>query len=208
MQLHSPPVSAAKIAAIILAAGASTRMGTPKQLLMLQGKSLLRRVTETAIAADCSPVVVVLGAGSDRIRDEVSHLPVKIVENPEWRTGMGSSVRSGIHTLHNTAPEVDAAILLLCDQPFVTVQTMHQLILHYRLTQQPIVASTYQGIVGVPTLFDAKFFGELSSLSQAEGARAMIQRHQDSVVTVEFPQGAIDIDTPSDYQRCLEQFYP
>jgi molybdenum cofactor cytidylyltransferase len=197
--------SDATISAIILAAGASTRMGTPKQLLLYEGQSLLRRITETAIAADCSPIVVVLGANSDRIHCEVSNLPIQSIENHEWQTGMGSSIRSGIQAVINTSPLVEAVILLLCDQPFVSVQTIHQLTSRYRSTSQPIVASAYQGIVGVPALFQATLFSELAGLTQAEGAKTVIQRYINSVVTVEFPQGAIDIDTPKDYQQCLEQ---
>jgi molybdenum cofactor cytidylyltransferase len=192
------------IAAVILAAGASTRMGTPKQLLLYQGKSLLRRITETAIAADCSPVVVVLGANCDRLCGEVNDLPVQVVENQDWQTGMGASIRSGIHELINTDGGVEAAILLLCDQPLVSGQTIHQLQTLYRSTRSPIVASGYQGIIGVPALFQAALFSELTQLTQ-EGARTVMQRYIDSVVVLDFPQGAIDIDTPDQYQQWLGQ---
>ncbi|MGL5878470.1 MAG: nucleotidyltransferase family protein [Xenococcaceae cyanobacterium] len=188
------------IAAVILAAGASTRMGTPKQLLLDRGQSLLRRVTETAIAAHCSPIFVVLGAYSDRIRCELKDLPVQVVENLEWQKGMGSSIRHGIQALMKTSPIVEAVILLLCDQPFVSAQTIHQLESVYRSTNHPIIASAYQNTIGVPALFDSTLFLELTRLTQAEGAKKVIQRHINSVVTVEFPQGAIDLDTPNDYQ--------
>jgi molybdenum cofactor cytidylyltransferase len=188
------------IAAIILAAGASTRMGTPKQLLLYQGRSLLSRITETAIAAHCSPVFVVLGAYSAQIRCEIKDLPVQVVENPEWQTGMGSSIQA----LIKTSPLVEAAILLLCDQPFVSAPTIHQLQSVYRSTNNPIIASAYQNTIGVPALFDSTLFLELTGLTQAEGAKKVIQRHINSVVTVEFPQGAIDLDTPSDYQQCFK----
>lgn len=96
MQIDRPP---SQIAAVILAAGASTRMGTPKQLLQWQGRSLLRSIVETAIAADCDPIIIVLGASSDLVQAEISDLPVQVVNNPEWRTGMGSSIRTGIQAL-------------------------------------------------------------------------------------------------------------
>lgn len=191
------------IAAVILAAGASTRMGTPKQLLLYQGQSLLRRVTETAIAAHCSPIFVVLGAYSAQIRCELRDLPVQVVENLEWQRGMGSSIRHGIQALIETSPLVEAAILLLCDQPFVSVPTIHQLESVYRSTNNPIIASSYQNTIGVPALFHSTLFLELTGLTQAEGAKKVIQRHINSVVTVEFPQGAIDLDTPNDYQQFL-----
>lgn len=191
------------IAAVILAAGASTRMGTPKQLLLDQGQSLLRRVIETAIAAHCSPIFVVLGAYSAQIRCELKDLPVQVVENPEWQTGMGSSIRHGIQALIDKTPTVEAAILLLCDQPFVSAPTIHQLASVYRSTNKPIIVSAYQNTIGVPALFHSTLFLELTGLTQAEGAKKVIQRHLNSVVTVEFPQGAIDLDTPDDYQQFL-----
>ncbi|MEM1255211.1 MAG: nucleotidyltransferase family protein [Cyanobacteria bacterium P01_H01_bin.21] len=204
----SDPISQQKtIAAVILAAGASTRMGTPKQLLPYQGKSLLKRITETAISADCKPVVVVLGANDNFIHPEISNLPVAIVKNSEWQTGMSSSIRCGIQALIRVSNSVKAAVILLCDQPFVSAETINQLKITYRSTHQSIVASTYQNTVGVPALFDAKLFLELISLTQAEGAKKVIQRHIDSVATVRFPQGAIDIDTPNDYQQCRNSEY-
>jgi molybdenum cofactor cytidylyltransferase len=193
------------IAAVILAAGASTRMGTPKQLLLYQGRSLLRRAIETAIAAHCRPIFVVLGAYSAQIRCELKDLPVQVVENLEWRTGMGSSIRHGIQALIETSPLVEAAILLLCDQPFVSAPTIHQLQSVYRSTHNPIVASAYQNTIGVPALFHSTLFLELTGLTQAEGAKKVIQRHINSAVTVEFPQGAIDLDTPNDYQQFIYQ---
>lgn len=191
------------IAIIILAAGASTRMGKPKQLLEYKGRSLIQHTVEVAIASVCHPIIVVLGAYSDRIKLEISDLPVRAIENHQWQTGMGSSIRYGIQALMKISPSVEAAILLLCDQPFVSVQTIHQLESVYRSTNHSIVASTYQNTIGVPALFDSRLFLELTRLTQAEGAKKVIQRHLNSVATVEFPQGAIDIDTPDDYQNCL-----
>jgi molybdenum cofactor cytidylyltransferase len=193
------------IAAVILAAGASTRMGTPKQLLQFQGRSLLRTVTETAIAADCDPIYVVLGAYFNQIQSEVSALPVHIVENREWQMGMGASICSGIQALPTQTPDVEAAILLLCDQPFVSPQLIEQLkSLHYS-SRQPIVASIYQNTIGVPALFHSTLFSELVSLPLSEGAKTLIQRHQNKVMTIDFALGAIDLDTPEDYQRYLKE---
>jgi molybdenum cofactor cytidylyltransferase len=195
-----------QVAAVILAAGASTRMGTPKQLLQWQGRSLLRSITETAIAANCSPVIVVLGAYSDRIQAEVIDLPVQVVNNPEWQTGMGSSIRMGIQALLDLNMDVKAAILLLCDQPFVSPQIIQQLRSIYDATHQSIVASSYQDTIGVPALFDRQLFSELLELNQLEGAKTLIQRHLNAVETIDFPQGSIDLDTPKDYQWILNVF--
>jgi molybdenum cofactor cytidylyltransferase len=208
MQLDRPP---SQIAAVILAAGASTRMGTPKQLLEWRGRSLLRSITETAIAADCDPIIVVLGASSDsakrrlrqRIQAEIIDLPVQIVNNPQWQTGMGSSIRVGIQALLDLNPAVEAAILLLCDQPFVSSQTVWQLRSVYDDTHQSIVAARYQDTIGVPALFDRQLFPELLALDRLAGAKIVIKNHLNAVATIDFPQGSIDLDTPQDYRRIL-----
>jgi molybdenum cofactor cytidylyltransferase len=195
-----------QVAAVILAAGASTRMGRPKQLLEWQGGSLLRSITETAIAADCYPIIVVLGAYSDLIQSEVIDLPVQVVNNPEWQAGMGSSIRTGIKALLDLKTDAKAAVLLLCDQPFVSPQIIRQLRSSYDVTHQPIVASSYQDTIGVPALFDRKLFSELLGLNQLEGAKILIQRHLSTVKTIDFLQGSIDLDTPKDYQWVLNNF--
>jgi molybdenum cofactor cytidylyltransferase len=200
MQFDRPP---SQIAAVILAAGASTRMGTPKQLLEWRGRSLLRSITETAIAADCDPIIVVLGASSDRIQTEIIDLPVQIVNNPQWQTGMGSSIRMGIQALLDLNPAVEAAILLLCDQPFVSSQTVWQLRSVYDDTHQLIVAARYQDTIGVPALFDRQLFPELLALDRLAGAKIVIKNHLNAVATIDFPQGSIDLDTPQDYRRIL-----
>lgn len=195
-----------KIAAIILAAGSSTRMGTPKQLLLWQGRSLLKSITETAINAHCYPIIVVLGAYSAQIKPEVCNLPVQVVDNPAWQMGMGSSISKGIQALLSQDIVIDATIFLLCDQPLVSLHTIQQMRSIYEETHQPIVASTYHKTVGVPALFHAKLFSELADLHQSEGAKIVIQRHLDSVATFDFPQGAIDIDSPQEYQLLLKRF--
>jgi molybdenum cofactor cytidylyltransferase len=146
-----------------------------------------------------------LGASGDKIQAEVSDLPVQIVTNPEWQTGMGSSIRTGIQALVDRHPAVEAAILLLCDQPFVSPQIIWQLRSIYDATHQSIVASSYQNTLGVPALFDRHLFSELLELDRLEGAKTVIKRYLDTVETIDFPQGSIDIDTPQDYQFILSK---
>jgi molybdenum cofactor cytidylyltransferase len=192
-----------KIAAILLAAGASTRMGRPKQLLPFRGRSLLVHAAETAIASGCHPIIVVLGAYLDRIRGDLETLPVHVAENPDWETGMGSSVRTGIQSLMAAAPDIEAAILLLCDRPFVSVRSIHRLVAAYRSTDRPIVASGYNETIGVPALFHQTLFPELLRLQGMQGAKSVIERYPAQIVPIEFPQEAIDLDTPEDYSRIL-----
>lgn len=193
-----------KIAVVVLAAGASTRMGTPKQLLSHEGQSLLRRAADVALNSICRPVVVVVGAHAEMLRRELNDLPVQVVENGKWSEGMSSSIRAGVEALEGDdepAGGPEAVVLMLCDQPFVTSELLNQLVAAYRSGRAPIVASEYGGNCGVPALFSRPMFEELITLGGAEGARHLIARHADEVTAVPFARGTFDIDTPADYAR-------
>ncbi|WP_414582519.1 nucleotidyltransferase family protein [Scytonema sp. PCC 10023] len=189
------------IGLIILAAGASTRMGTPKQLLKYKQHSLLRHMVEQAIASVCKPIIVVLGAYAERIRPEIESFNAHIVENLDWSDGMSRSIQVGIEALNIVNPNVEAAVLMLCDQPFVSTQIINQLVEVYQTTNQKIVASEYTGIWGVPALFNCHLFPKLTMLSGAAGARQVIKEHIQKVVSIPFPEGAIDLDTLEDYEQ-------
>ena len=193
---------------IVLAAGASTRMGMPKQLLQFGERSLIGHVVKVAIASVCNPIIVVLGASGDRIKSEVEWLDVRVVENPNWVEGMSTSIRTGIKTLKAINPEVEAVVLMLCDQPFVSTQIIDQLVAAYRTTGKPIIASEYAEISGVPALFSRALFSELTALSDDVGARQVIKQHAEAVFRVPFPEGVIDLDTPKDYEAFQAQVAP
>ncbi len=188
------------IGLVILAAGASTRMGAPKQLLYYQGCSLLRHLAEEAIASECQPTVVVLGAYAEQIKPEISQLPVQVVENMQWALGMSASIRAGIKALNGSCQNLEAVVIVLCDQPFVSSQIINQLIESYHSTGKPIIASEYAGTLGVPALFSKSCFSELTTLRGSEGVKQVIKKHVHQVFGIPFPAGAIDIDTPKDYQ--------
>ena len=183
---------------MILAAGASTRMGTPKQLLVYNGQTLLRRAAETALASVCCPVVVVLGANAVQVGAELE-LPVIVTRNHEWETGMGSSLRAGFDAVLAADAGVDAVVVLLSDQPFVTADLIDTLIERRRETGKTIVATEYGGARGVPALFARELFTEIQGLSGHEGARQIIRNHPDDTAVVPFAAAAIDIDTPQDF---------
>jgi molybdenum cofactor cytidylyltransferase len=189
----------APVGIVILAAGASTRMGTPKQLLCHRQQSFLTYAVEVAIASVCDPIVVVLGANADQMRSQVAPFLVQVVES-QWQEGMSASIRSGIQALAATS-ETEAAVLMLCDQPFVSAAVIDQLVEVYQQTGRSIVASAYADTLGVPALFGRSRWAELTSLRQAEGAKQVIIRHQQDVAVVPFAEGAIDIDTPQDYAQ-------
>jgi molybdenum cofactor cytidylyltransferase len=192
--------STSAIGAIVLAAGASTRMGQPKQLLQFQGRSFLRNTVEVVVASVCQPIVVVLGAYAEKMRPEVSQLPVQVLENPQWYDGMGASIRVGITALNSAAQEIEGVVLTLCDQPFISCNVINQLVAAYHSTGQGIIASEYAGTLGVPALFSRKFFSDLMNLEATSGAKQVIKKYSDEVFCVSFAAGAIDIDTPEDYE--------
>ena len=194
-------MNSSNIGLIILAAGASTRMGTPKQLLTYRGCTLIRHMAEVAIASVCQPIAIVLGANGERIKPEISQLPLQIVENQQWQEGMSSSIQVGLEAMLAVNQHLDAVAIALCDQPFVSPQTLNQLVEAYHLTGKPIIASEYAGTFGVPALFSRTLFSELMNLKNTEGAKQLIKRHIHEVFSIPFPDGAIDIDTPKDYEQ-------
>lgn len=185
------------VAAVILAAGSSSRLGFPKQLVVHQGATLLRRTVEAALSSVCTPVLVVLGAFADRIAPELDGLPVQKIVNEKWTQGMGSSVRAAISTVA-VLPSLEAVIVSVCDQPFLSSAIFDALENRYRSSGFPIIASAYQDVLGVPALFDRVMFPELMQLEDASGAKAIIRRHPAGVESVLFPDGHIDIDTQQD----------
>lgn len=191
------------IAIMVLAAGASTRMGTPKQLLLYQGRSFLQSITEIAIASVCQPVVVVLGANAEQIHPQIKQLPVKVVHNLDWAWGMSSSIKSGIELLNNLPEKIEAVVITLCDQPFVSHQIINQLVDTYYSTKKPIIACEYAGTLGVPALFSQRFFSELAALKETSGAKRVINNNLNEVFSMPFSLGDIDIDTPKDYEQLL-----
>lgn len=187
-------------AIIILAAGSSSRMGRPKQLLPYMGKSLLSHSVDIANDADANPVIVVLGADAALLEKEIDEKKVHIVVNKEWQEGMASSIRCGLNTLLHIAPSSGAAILMVCDQPFVSAPLLNELISKQKNTGKQIVASQYQNTVGPPALFDKIIFPELMELKGDAGARKIVERHSNDTTTVLFTPGNIDIDTEADYK--------
>ncbi|MCC5636883.1 nucleotidyltransferase family protein [Nostoc sp. CHAB 5844] len=188
---------------IVLAAGASTRMGTPKQLLKYGKQSLINYIVEVAIASVCHPIIVVLGAYAERIQPEIDLLPVHIVENPLWHQGMSTSIRLGVEALNVINPDAEAVIIMLCDQPLVSTQLVNQLLKVYQTNHQLIVASEYGSTVGVPALFHRALFAKLTNLSGVAGAKQIIKNYAQEVLAIPFPEGLIDLDTPQDYEQLL-----
>lgn len=204
--MNSPPNPPCGL--ILLAAGASTRMGRPKQLLpMYGGRPLLRHVVESALAEPVSPTIVVLGANAAEIAPCLHGLPVRIMVNSTWTEGMGSSLRCGLEALLASAPSIQNVIVALADQPDLPAGHLAKLIAAQRASGRSITASEFEGVRGPPVLFTAKFFPELRALAGEAGARSLLQIHAREVETVPL-LGARDLDTPADYSHYLEQHSP
>ena len=191
------------VGAVILAAGSSSRMGTPKQILQFEGSSLLKRATLAALGAKCDPVVVVTGAHADLCRRELDGLDVREAFNVSWETGMASSVHAGIECLLNIDAGIAATVLLLCDQPHVTSDIISNLIATHHATERPVIASIYAGSFGVPALFSRTLFAELVQLEGTSGAKEIIKRHASDAHFLPFPEGIVDVDTPDDFTRLI-----
>jgi molybdenum cofactor cytidylyltransferase len=186
-----------KIGAVILAAGSSSRLGQPKQLLQYRGQSLVRRAAEAALNAACAPVAVVVGSERQRIANSLRDLEVIILPNESWRRGIGTSIRVGTEALQGC----NGLIILACDQPHVTSTLIRQMIAQQQKTRKRIVACAYAGTVGVPALFNRRYFEQLLSLGDAEGAKGLLIGRPNEVMEVDFPAGAVDLDTPEDWAQ-------
>lgn len=190
--------SSLRVGAVLLAAGASRRLGQPKQLLPIDGKPLIVRMAECLLATNTWPVVVVLGAHAEEIRPVLARLPVLVSENPAWSEGMASSLRTGIGALQQFSRSLDAALVTVCDQPALCPEVVRQLVAMQRASGRSMVAAHYAGRNGVPALFLREHFHALSELTGEEGARLLLNRHPELVATVALPDLAVDLDTPDD----------
>ena len=187
----------------MLAAGSSSRLGTPKQLLNYNGNSLLQYVTGIAADAAANAVVIVLGANAHLLLPEIDKKKADVVINNNWQQGMASSIIAGLSFLLEKYSSTDGVIFMMCDQPFVNVSLLNDLIITQRQTGKPIVASSYNNTIGAPALFHKSIFPELLNLTGDTGARMIIQRHITEVATVPFSKGNIDIDTAEDYEKLM-----
>jgi len=181
--------------AIVLAAGASTRFGSPKQLVRVAGRPLLHSALARAADVAGSAVSVVLGAHAAELTPLLTHSQALIVINRDWREGIASSIRAGVSRL---PPSCNAVLLMLADQAAVTAEDLKRLVSAWRRQPDYIVAARYGMTTGVPAVFPRSVFSDLAALRGDTGARALLQRNPDRVVRVPMASAAIDIDTPED----------
>lgn len=187
------------IAAIILSAGASRRLGQPKQLLKFRGETLLERAIRLAGEAGAAPVLAVLGAEIEAIRAAVSFHHAITVSNEQWQQGLSSTIRSGISALAEYAPHTQGALLMGCDQPRLTASHLRALLDSSAAQTNPsIVFSSYAGARGIPAVFPCGVFAHLQALEGDRGARSLLAQPVCPVIDIPFEGGEVDIDQVAD----------
>jgi molybdenum cofactor cytidylyltransferase len=191
------------IGLIVLAAGASKRLGRSKQLLRFQGETLLKRSIKNALDSDCRLVIVVLGANAETLRLEIEEFDVEIAENLDWENGMGTSIKIGLEKLLEMQPDISGAILTVCDQPFVSANLINRLVKNFLENNVPVVACSYDNTIGVPALFSRELFSELADLDSEGGAKKIIYKYKENMIEIPFQSGMTDIDTEDDYLKLL-----
>ena len=189
------------VAAIILAAGASRRLGRPKQLVQYEGETLIARAVRIAHEAELQPVIVVLGAEADAVRAAVRDERVLFVENDAWPEGIASSMRAG---LRGVPADAAGALMMPCDQPRLSAAHLWHMVSSFA-EGRTVVASTYAGVRGVPAVFPRDTWSELMKLAGDVGARRFLMDSALPVVEISFEGGEVDIDAPEDLEQLGDQ---
>jgi len=190
-----------KIGAVVLAAGKASRFGSPKQLLEIEGETLIDRACHTALEAGYDPVLRVLGAHAEALLERPCSENVMTLVHAGWEEGMGSSLAAGVRDLLERAPELDAVVVMLADQPMVTAGLLEEM--QARLSEASVVLCDHGEATGPPALFGRQHFGELMALHGDRGAKAVAANHHAAMVA--FAGAAWDIDSPEAWERFLQR---
>ena len=188
---------------VVLAAGSSSRLGQPKQLLLYKNTSLLKNTIFQASKVPNTTIIVVTGSNHELIEKEITDPEIKTIFNSDWELGMSSSIATGLKELLRLNPDIQKCIFTVCDQPFITTIVFENLIKEHQKAAKGIAASEYAATLGTPVLFHKKYFTELLQLKGQEGAKKIISRFLDDTITVPFEKGNIDIDTIEDYNELI-----
>ena len=199
------PQDTPKISGIILAAGLSTRMGEPKQLLPFGGSTIVETVIDNLLASKLSEVVVVVGHQAERIQAHIQHKPVKIAFNPDYHEGMLTSAQCGVKAISATA---DAFAMTLVDLPLITSDLVNLVIDAYVLTETGIAVPSYNYRRGHPVIFNRHYVTDILALDEESGGvRSLYRKYADSIhyVTVDTDRVLADIDYRTDYEEALRK---
>ncbi len=187
-----------KIEILVMAAGASKRLGQPKQFVKYKGESLIRRIAREAIKSNIGNITIVTGFNHDAIVKEIHDLEVNIFFNPQWEEGLGASIRNGLNHILKKTPDTNAILLTMVDQPFVDAEHLSKLVNAYDASRPMIIASAYSGTFGVPVLIDSFYFEMMKELKGDEGGKKIFVNYLKDIVEIPFIAGAIDIDEETD----------
>ena len=191
-------------AIMILAAGNSSRLGRPKQLLAYKNKPLLQVVSDAALQTAFRPVTIVLGAYKNEIARQINGT-VNYVINDHWQEGMGSSIAAGLAATLKLSPGIQQVIIAVSDQAFISQEIFEQLYQQQQLSAKGIVASKYEETAGTPVLFSKKYFADLLALKGDSGAKSILKTYPKDIETITFEKGEMDIDTEEDYKKLIER---
>ena len=190
------------IAVIILAAGASKRMGKPKQLLRWGSDTLISLAIQKALKINTDEVIVVLGANHEIIREEIKHFPITILNNRDWKLGLGKSIAFSVNYLLEKKTKTNGVLIKLVDQPFITVDYLNELILNFSTKNKKIIATLYDNKkLGVPAIFDKTYFKELAYLNDDFGAKKLLKENESYVKALIPPVKNVDLDSKEDYEK-------
>lgn len=198
-----PNLKKNKTGIIILAAGNSSRLGSPKQLLEYKNTTLLKNTIKEASIVQNVVIIVVTGSNTELIENGLNFTDINTCFNSEWESGIATSIAKGLKELLLLCPDCDSCIFAVCDQPYITTSVFENLIDEYQNAAKGIVASAYAQTMGTPVLFNEKYFDELLELEGHEGAKKIINRFLDDVIAIPFEKGNIDIDTIEDYNKLI-----
>ena len=193
------------IGVVILAAGESKRMGTPKQILPVFGTPMLKYLILEVFETDCHPVTVVVGANKAQVVPLLKDMPIGIIDNPDWQKGIGSSIKMGLVGSYLNTKGFDGLIFMTSDMPFVNRKTLNDLIsIAINNPNKSIIASKYGKTKGVPVLLKKERFEDLLDLIPEQGAKQLFEKYPDEIITYDFDLGKIDLDTKEDYYEFLQ----
>jgi len=194
-----------KLAVLVLAAGSSSRMGRPKQLLNWKGNPLLQHSIEQAKKSNGDEVLVVMGSDFELIKSQTDSEGITVLKHVNWKNGLGSSIAFGIEYIQNSLPHIDSVLIMLADQPLVDADYLNRMIETYRSNATKIVASLYpNNKLGVPAIFNKMYFNQLTQLNLDRGAKEILYKYSDKLLSLDATALVIDLDTIEDYERLIQ----
>lgn len=193
-----------KIAFVILAAGESKRMGNIKQLLQWRNKSLINHIIDKSFDSLADKTFVVLGANANKIQNIFKDKPVQTIYNHNWKNGLGSSISAATNHIKQQKVTYSGILFSLVDQPLINTEHFNNLIERFYSGEKGIVATNYEGNIGVPAIFSRSYFNKLIQLDKSDGAKIIIYAHRNDTATILSDHDYVDLDTPEDFANFLK----